>query len=196
MTTYSISPLPYISFNWFARNFASLFTTLDVFKLELLLLVLNDDVAELPLESSRFVAFDLYADEFFVCGAFSVLLLAMLLLLMPLALTNCGMLRFSGDLDSFATPRFTFAALCMRKGDTFGCSIFVDFIGFADGRLEFLLDDKLDDDDVVGLIDDSFVYTEEICVLLRVGDDLIVIEGICCGFDILGDASGCCGLNY
>lgn len=145
--------------SWFANDGALLTTQLplDVFKLELLLLVLSEEVAELPFESSKWAFwdgevkfdFDWFLETLFVLGDAE-------------SFESCGIERLNGDLTgSFL---ITFAALCILNGE--GCSIFVVFIGFAEwfvGMEEFLLlaifDDAVDEDDacVVGLIDDNFV---------------------------------------
>jgi hypothetical protein len=106
-------------------------------------------------------------------------------------LTSCGMLRLRGDLRSLL--RKTFAALCIRAGVIFGCSILVDFIGFDGlvGSDEFLELAVVTGEAVVGLIDDNFVYTDDICVLLRGGDGFIVIVGICFASSF-GALSGSC----
>ena len=110
-----------------------------MFKLELLLLVLNDDVAELPFESS-FEGMKLISDleDFTIVG-----------------FTSCGILF--GD---FTGARTEFAVLDIFDGDNCEFPIFVVFTGLRKfGMEEFLLlavDDAAAAADV-GLIDESFV---------------------------------------
>lgn len=106
------------------------------------------------------------------------------------------MVRLNGDF-TLSLPRKIFVEFIVLTGVIFGCSIFVDFIGFADvpldGMEEFFVWEL--GVVVVGFIDDNLVYTDDIWVLLRGGDDLIVIVGICLDFmssfgDLRGESNG------